>query len=62
MTNFERIKNMTVDELAILLRSTCPYALEPITDEKRATGRKKCLSNMSCNECRTEWLNSEVGE
>ena len=60
MTNYEKIKNMSVEEMAVLLSGICPYALEPVSDEQRAEGRKACLSGIGCNKCRIEYLNSEV--
>lgn len=62
MTNYERIKNMSAEKLAVLLSGICPYALEEMTEEKRAIARKMCLSGIGCDKCRIKWLNSEVGE
>ena len=61
MTNYEHIKAMSVEEIAKLL-GVCPYALDPISEKQRAIGRQKCLSGISCNTCRLDWLNSEVEE
>lgn len=60
MTNYERIKAMSVEEMKRLLGGICPYTLDPISEKQRAIGRKKCLSGISCNNCRLDWLNSEV--
>lgn len=62
MTNYESIKKMSVEEKAELLGGICPYALDPISKKQRAIGRPKCSSGISCNDCRLEWLNSEVEE
>lgn len=50
MTNFERIKNMTVDELANLLSCRCCIGHE---------NKDKCLSNR-CEDGIKEWLNQKV--
>lgn len=62
MTNYERIKGMSVEEMAVLLYGVCPYALEKLPEEKRALARKMCRFGIGCDECRIEWLNSEVIE
>lgn len=62
MTNYERIKAMSVEEMAKLLGGICPYALDPISEKQRVIGRQKCLSAPSCDACRLNWLNSEVEE
>ncbi len=62
MTNYEHIKNMSVDEIAELFKGICPYALDPIRAKQRQKGRLKCLSGIGCNECRKDWLNSEVDD
>lgn len=59
MTNYERIKAMSVEKMAKLLGGICPYALDPISEKQRAIGRQKCLSGISCNDCRLDWLNME---
>lgn len=48
MTNFEKIKAMTVEEIAEII--ICPYLGE----------RVDCRDN--CIECRKKWLESEVQE
>lgn len=49
MTNFEKIKNMSIDEMAQIVR--CPG-----TDAK-------CMgSSISCIDCCKQWLESEVEE
>ena len=53
---------MSVEEMKKLLFGLCPYALGSISEKQRAIGRQKCLSGMSCNNCRLDWLNSEVEE
>lgn len=62
MTNYEHIKGMSVEELAELLGGICPYTLDPISEKQRAIGWQKCSSGISCNNCRLDWLNSEVKE
>ena len=58
MTNYERIKAMSAEEMAELLRGICPYTSE----SQKAVGRQKCLSATDCDDCRLDWLNSEVEE
>lgn len=48
LTNFEKIKQMSVGEMAEII--TCPYLGE----------RVDCRDN--CIECRKKWLESEVSE
>ena len=61
VTNYERIKNMSLEEMAKIIRGICPYALEkPISESQRQKGRKMCLSGVGCDKCRIDWLNSEV--
>lgn len=71
MTNYERInherikeqrKELSVEEMAKLLGGICPYALGSVSEKQRAIGQQKCLSGISCNNCRLDWLNSEVEE
>jgi len=47
MTNFEKIKQMTVEEMAKII--TCPYLGDETVD---------CREN--CIECCEKWLESEV--
>ncbi len=35
MTNYERIKAMSVEEMAKLLGGICPYALDPISKKTK---------------------------
>lgn len=50
MTNFERIKNMSVEELAPLLFSSCTEYME-------------CkFKTETCKQCVVNWLNSESEE
>jgi hypothetical protein len=49
MTNFEKIKSMTVEEMAIVI--DCPYSRQTIKD---------CCAN--CVVCCENWLESEVQE
>lgn len=62
MTNYERIKAMSVEEMGDLLRGICPYTLRFISESQKAVARQKCLSAPSCDACRLNWLNSEVEE
>lgn len=43
MTNYERIKNMSVEEMAVMLYGICPYALEEMTEEKKSDCQKNVL-------------------
>lgn len=36
MTNYERIKGMSVEEMAKLLGGICPYALDPINEKRKS--------------------------
>lgn len=51
MTNYERVKTMSVEELVKLLGGICPYPLDPISEKQRAIGLHKCLSGISCDNC-----------
>ena len=51
MTNYERIKNMSVEEMAEFLNEASNCCLVP-TD---------CITE-SCTECLKQWLESEVTE
>ena len=62
MTNYERIKAMSAEEIAKLLRGICPYTLCFISERQKAVGRQKCLRATNCDDCRLDWLNSEVEE
>lgn len=63
MTNYERIKNMSLEEMEKIIRGICPYALEnSISESQRQKGRKMCLSGIGCDKCRMDWLNSEVDD
>ncbi len=48
-TNFERIKAMTVEEMAVVIM--CPYLYS-----------EPCGNDKNCNTCCKEWLESEVSE
>lgn len=61
-TNFDKLKAMSVEEMADLLRGICPYTLRFISESQKAVGRQKCLSSTSCDDCRLNWLNLEVEE
>ena len=60
MTNYERIKAMSVEEMGDLLRGICPYTLHFISESQKSVVRQKCLSEPSCDACRLNWLDSEV--
>ena len=52
MTNFERIKNMSVEDFAKILFSSCTEEID---------GNASCYQckNKVCEECVIDWLNSE---
>ena len=52
MTNYEKIKNMTVEQMADALKRLCPHDY----------GMKKCAEQSSCALCRKNWLESEAKE
>ena len=55
MTNYDRIKNMTVEELADYLKiKDCPKPFK--------TGKIKCPTKGTCRECWIDYLNQEVEE
>lgn len=54
MTNFERIKAMSVDEIAAWI--PCPYMVDVYGECKFGWHRQE----QSCEECKREWLESEV--
>ena len=61
-TNFDKIKAMSVEEMTKMLAGICPYTLAATSEKQRAIGRQKCFSGIGCNNCRLDWLNSEVEE
>lgn len=52
MTNYEKIKNMTVDEMAVTLQQFCPYYKE--------VDLECCGEEIPCALCRKKWLEKEV--
>lgn len=60
MTNYERIKNMSVDEMATssLKFFSCPYNFDCSGNNK--LNIYSCFDD--CIECRKQWLESEVEE
>ncbi|MDE5994579.1 MAG: hypothetical protein K2G60_03600 [Oscillospiraceae bacterium] len=52
MTNYEKIKNMTVEQLAVTLWQFCPY-YEEVDPEC-------CMKETPCTLCRKYWLESEA--
>lgn len=55
MTNFDRIKAMSVEEMSDALM--CPAEFD-----NRFNKDKECLPHIPCNKCVKEWLESEVEE
>lgn len=55
MTNYERIKNMSVEEMAVAI--PCPLDIDGFF-----TRPEKCMcgEEYDCVECTKIWLNSEV--
>lgn len=58
ITNYDRIKNMSVDELAQFMND-CGHDFPPYCDYKDAT---RGLCDQNCLKCAKEWLESEVTE
>ena len=54
MTNFERIKRMSVEELANLLATPCECEVDPETDGYVECGNYLCIKRI------IKWLESEV--
>ena len=54
MTNYEKIKQMSVEEMAFMLMCPAEYDLS----FKDCEGKY----NRNCNECVKEWLEQEVEE
>ena len=54
LTNYDRIRNMSVEELAVLL-DVCDSCLTPYCRSKKAD---ECDNN--CLVCAKQWLESEV--
>lgn len=52
MTNYERIKEMSVEEIEGLLRGDCNYCIY----------REKVCTHNLCTDGVIKWLNSEVEE
>ena len=53
-TNFDRIKAMSVEEMAKIIQ--CPEGRN--SDQ----GKRNCLHDISCYQCKKQWLESEVSE
>ena len=56
MTNFERIKNMSVEEFRIAFETT------PLCSYIHNLDNERCEKCDSCIECQREWLEEEVSE
>ena len=54
MTNYERIKNMSLEEMAISLM--CPADIDELFEKGENCGGKNCVS------CTFEWLKAEVSD
>lgn len=61
MTNQDKIKNMSVEEMAKMLHGICPYNLDGFSENKEKA-RQQCLSHNNCDKCRKHWLESEMEE
>lgn len=57
MTNFEKIKNMSVEEMAMALACPAEYDVE-FNRNQKCNGEM----NRNCFKCALEWLESEVEE
>ena len=57
MTNYERIKAMSVEEMALAIMCPAEYDLN-FNRKSDCNGEM----NRNCLKCTTEWLQSEVGE
>lgn len=53
MTNFEKIKSMTLEEM---VKSSYPLQICPCGDNDR------CIKYVDCDDCTREWLEQEVEE
>lgn len=51
MTNYEKIKNMSIEEMANI--KVCPYT------KPKCKKMYKCLTNATCKDCRLNWLRKE---
>lgn len=59
-TNYEKIKKMSIDEVAdkMAAEGICPYKKEPYDECKYGWHKQE----QSCEDCIKEWLNQEVEE
>ena len=57
-TNYDRIRNMSVEELAEFMQK-CGWDFPPYCDYQKAT---RGICNQNCKECAKQWLESEVTE
>lgn len=58
MTNYDRIKNMSVEEMAIFMNA-CGHDFPPFCDGYK---RINSLCDYNCLRCAEKWLESEVTE
>ena len=60
MTNYEKIKGMSVEELAeFLLKINCAYSEPCMTGEKDCKWEDYPTHDKGCKDCFEEWLESE---
>lgn len=55
MTHYEKIKSMSIEEMAIFI--PCPYEY---IDNIPYFSSMECIEVISCKECCKQWLESEV--
>lgn len=56
MTNYEKVKNMSIEEMALNIMCPAEYDLN--------FSKNECYGQMNqdCYRCTLDWLNKEVGE
>ena len=58
MTNYDHIRNMSVEELAEFMNK-CGWDFPPYCDHEKA---ENCECDQNCLKCAKEWLEAEVTE
>lgn len=64
MTNFEKIKSMSIDEMAdsCIAFFDCPYAASYADDPMEKQFSDSCFDDDDCTACIKHWLESEASE
>ena len=60
MNNYEKIKNMSIDEWIAIHLKADGYCLRDFFDKKHRT--TNCVYGIDCVDCLRQWLQEEVSE